>query len=110
MDGLLFDTEKLCMEKWIEQGKKEGIVFSKELFYKCIGRNNKDTKHIVLESLGKDFPYEDFRKKASLAMRNHMEEFGPPRKEGLEELFSFLKANGVKTALATSTSRKVQHG
>lgn len=64
MDGLLFDTEKLCMEMWQAQGDKEGIAFSKELFYKCIGRNNKDTKHIVLESLGNDFPYEEFRKKS----------------------------------------------
>ena len=48
MDGLLFDTEKLCMEMWQAQGEKEGIAFSKELFYKCIGRNNKDTKQIPI--------------------------------------------------------------
>ncbi|HOE07411.1 MAG TPA: HAD family phosphatase [Treponemataceae bacterium] len=106
MDGLLFDTEKLCMEMWQAQGDKEGIAFSKELFYKCIGRNNKDTKHIVLESLGNDFPYEEFRKKASLAMRENMDTFGPPKKQGLHELFSFLKEHKIKIALATSTSRE----
>lgn len=106
MDGLLFDTEKLCMEMWQAQGEKEGIAFSKELFYKCIGRNNKDTKQIVLDSLGHDFPYEDFRKKASLAMRENMDKNGPPKKPGLHELFSFLKLNNIKIALATSTSRE----
>ncbi len=106
MDGLLFDTEKLCMEMWQAVGEKEGIDFSDELFYKCIGRNNKDTKEIVLDSLGRDFPYDDFRKRASEAMRDVMEKLGPPKKKGLDELFSFLKQHNVKTALATSTSRE----
>ncbi len=106
MDGLLFDTEKLCMEMWQEQGKKEGYSFSNELFYRCIGRNNKDTKQIVTENLGENFPYEDFRKKASSAMRDHMDKAGPPKKQGVNEIFSFLSEHGIKIALATSTSRE----
>lgn len=106
MDGLLFDTEKLCMKMWKAQAEKEGLVFSDKLFYSCIGRNNNDTKKIVTESFGNYFSYEDFHRKTSRAVREEIEKNGPPKKKGLNELFDFLKQNKIVLALATSTSRE----
>ena len=65
MDGVLFDTERVCMESWVAVAERRGMEGMREVFPLCIGRNNTDDERIVREHYGEDFAYEDFRREAS---------------------------------------------
>lgn len=104
MDGLLFDTEALCAKSWRIVSEQSGYVVSDELFYSCVGRNNRDTRELVLASCGTQFPYEDFNQKTRKWMNDWMSANGPPEKPGIRILFDFLKSCSIPIALATSSS------
>jgi len=106
MDGLLFDTERLCCAAWQAVSAEEGYTMRDELFLSCVGRNNRDTKDFVLATLGKDFPYERFNERAREWMRNRMELNGPPEKPGARLLLQYFKDNAIPLALATSTGEQ----
>lgn len=104
MDGLLFDTERLCREAWRAVMADSGRVLEDGLFSSCVGRNSQDTRGIVMRALGEDFPYGEFTRKTRDWMMARMRESGPPEKEGASRLLAFLAEREVPIALATSTS------
>lgn len=73
----------------------------------CIGTNATRTKEIVLDYYGPDFPYEDFRKEASVLFHEQVDCDGLPVKEGVRELLDYLKEQGVPAAVASSTRLEV---
>ena len=103
MDGVLFDTERLCMEGWLVLSKQYGISDMEEFYPKCIGRNNTDTKALVLEHYGADFPYEQFCRETSLWFHDWIDKNGLPVKKGVRELLDFLKEHDWKVGIASST-------
>ena len=105
MDGVLFDTERLCQDSWIEVANRRGLPDMEIIFPKCIGRNANDSKKIVLEAYGEDFAYEEFRQEASDWFWKYLEENGLPVKEGVRELLNWLKEQGWRIGLASSTRR-----
>lgn len=106
MDGLLFDTERLCCEAWRSVSNSEGYHMDDALFLSCVGRNKKDTRRIVTEACGSDFPFDRFDELAREWMMERMKAKGPPEKTGIRELFSYLASRGVPMALATSTGER----
>lgn len=106
MDGILFDTERLCCEAWRAVSAKAGYKMDDALFFSCVGRNNRDTKSLVMKALGPDFPYDAFNLEAKQWMLDRMTESGPPEKTGIRPLFDWLSEAGIPIALATSTSEK----
>lgn len=106
MDGLLFDTERLCCEAWRSVSSSEGWTMDDGLFFSCVGRNKKDTRRIVMEACGPDFPFERFDLLARDWMMDRMKNAGPPEKPGIRALFSYLASKNVPIALATSTSER----
>lgn len=105
MDGVLFDTERLCQDSWIEVANRRGLPGMEIIFPKCIGRNANDSRQIVLEAYGADFDYEVFRREASDWFWKYLEENGLPVKEGVRELLNWLKEQGWRIGLASSTRR-----
>ena len=105
MDGVLFDTERLCQDSWIEVANRRGLPDMEIIFPKCIGRNANDSRQIVLEAYGADFDYEVFRREASDWFWKYLEENGLPVKEGVQELLNWLKEQGWRIGLASSTRR-----
>lgn len=103
MDGVLFDTERLCMEGWLALSEKYGISNMEEFYPKCIGRNDTDTRALVLEYYGADFPYEKFCRETSLWFHDQIDQNGLPVKEGVRELLDFLKEHDWKVGIASST-------
>lgn len=103
MDGVLFDTERLCMECWVETAAERDMPDMEQVFPLCIGRNSTDTKQIILEHYGADFSYDDFRQQASGAFWKRIETEGLPVKKGAEKLLAYLKQSGYQIALASST-------
>jgi beta-phosphoglucomutase-like phosphatase (HAD superfamily) len=106
MDGLLFDTERLCCEAWRSVSSEAGYIMDDALFFSCVGRNTRDTRSIVMDACGSSFPFDDFDEKARVWMTESMKKNGPPEKPGIRILFDFLSSHSIPIALATSTSEK----
>ena len=106
MDGLMFDTERLSTMAWKEIGKTMDFPISEKFILNLQGRTSSAIHEIFMETYGQDFPYEKARGLRLKFMDDYMEEYGVPEKDGLKELLSFLKANGIKAAVATSAGRE----
>lgn len=106
MDGILFDTERLCCDAWRAVSGKAGYTMDDRLFFSCVGRNNRDTKALVMQTLGSEFPYDAFNLEAKQWMLDRMTVSGPPEKPGIRQLLDWLVSAGIPIALATSTSEK----
>ena len=103
MDGVLFDTEVLCMKSWMAVAKRNGLQRMEEVFPQCIGLNSNDSRSIVMKAYGDDFDYPGFREQAAAWQREYLEEYGLPIKPGLEEILGWLKTSGFAVGLASST-------
>lgn len=99
----MFDTERLAKDGYEYAGKIMGFKVPEEVYYKVIGLNVENTKRVFKEYLGEDFDYDKSREIRIAYADDYYEKYGVPVKTGLYELLSFLKSNGIKTALATST-------
>lgn len=105
MDGVLFDTEVLCMKSWVAAAEANGLPDMEKIFPKCIGCNANDSKRFVLEAYGEDFDYAGFREQASQWFWEYIRENGLPVKTGVKELLEWLKSEGWIIGLASSTKR-----
>lgn len=103
MDGVIFDSEKLILDIWVELGKEHNIPDIEETMYKCLGVNAAETKQIFLRAYGEDFPYDMYVKEASRRFHAKADGGELPMKPGIVELLSFLKENGYIIGLASST-------
>ncbi len=103
MDGVIFDSEKMILDIWVDLGKQHNIPNIEENMYKCLGVNAVETKQIFLRAYGEDFPYDTYTKEVS--RRYHAKADGGelPMKPGVFELLAFLKENGYIIGLASST-------
>ena len=99
MDGVLFDTERLCNDCWAIVAKTRGIQGMEAVSRECIGLNATDTRALVLQRMGADFPYDDFRREVSVWFWKEIEEKGIPVKKGVRELLDYLKGNGFLDSL-----------
>lgn len=105
MDGVLFDTERLCQDSWLAVADEDGLPDMDEIFPRCIGLNANDSRRIVMEAYGEDFDYEGFRQRASAWFWDYIEKNGLPIKPGVREILAWLKENGWLVGLASSTRR-----
>lgn len=103
MDGVIFDSEVLICEIWDEIAKEYNLSNMDEVMVKCIGVNNAETEKIMKEEYGEDFDYDFYRGISSQIYHSRYDDGKLPMKEGVFELLEFLKQNGYKTALASST-------
>jgi len=106
MDGTIFDTEKLGIQKWMQAFKELGISVPEQALYEKIGLNSKDSKQFLKERCGVDFDYDAVKNIKKRLTKKHISEEGTPVKNGFNELIVFLKNKNIKTALATSRSRE----
>lgn len=103
MDGILFDTERICQESWLQIAKRRGLPGMEDVFSRCIGLNSGGSRRIVLEAYGEDFDYENFRTETSVWFWNYIESNGLPVMKGAEALLHWLKNNDWILGLASST-------
>ena len=105
MDGLMLDTERMALRAWRRASKEFGSEMSDELAFSIVGRNVPDTRAILQEVLGEDFPLEACWNRTNELYAADISENGIPLKPGLEELLDFLEDKSIDTAVATSTYR-----
>lgn len=105
MDGLMFDTERLGLEAWGYVGRKTGFVMPRDLWVSVFGYTREDIKRVILENLGQDFDYEGNWSLVIDYINNSIERNGTPLKPGLLKLLDYLKENGYRITVASSTPR-----
>jgi len=110
MDGVLFDTERLCMKAWMAVAEQNGLPGMEEIFPQCIGLNANDSRRIVLEAYGEDFDYPHFREQTSLWFKEYIANNGLPIKPGVREILGWLKTTSYAVGLASSTRKETVSG
>jgi len=105
MDGLMFDTERMSIPLWAEAGIIFGYNITEEIILRTVGISNKETRELLIDEFGADFPYDSVYEKFRLLIKKEIERNGVPKKHGLIELLDCLAAAGIPLAVATSTRK-----
>ena len=106
MDGLMFDSERLCIRAYDYAGEKYGVGKLGYLVLETLGMNHAASQPIWKKYLGENYDaagirryvdefYEDFHKNSKM-----------PVKKGLYRLVEYLSTHGYDMAVASSTSTK----
>ena len=104
MDGLMFDTEKLWLDSVMKTNEVYGYNVPMDLAMECVGKRKDYTKLRLKEVLGDDFDADKFRELNVRFMEEDVKKNGLKIKKGLAELLEYLMVNGIKVAIASSSS------
>ena len=105
MDGLIFDSERIVQRSWNISGQKLGLGNVGEHIYYTLGLNRASRKKYYEENIREDFPFDEFSVLTRKTFFEIVDTEGLPIKEGVKDILKFGKDNGIKIALATSSSR-----
>lgn len=105
MDGLIFDTERLFMEKKHEVLRQMGYPAREEDYIKTIGLSGTLLREKLREVYGPEYPAEEITRRTRAAMDLSLEQNGPAVKPGIEELLQWFRERGVLCCVASSTVR-----
>lgn len=103
MDGVLFDTENLVFSCWKFAAGKFMLTGIEDVFYQVIGVSSEGTKKVFSKTYGDKLDYAQFREETHRMFDEKIEKNGVPLKTGARELLQFLKINGWRVGLASST-------
>lgn len=105
MDGVIFDTERVYLEHWIQVFEKYGYEMKKEVYVSVMGTGRQNVMKTFKEIYGEDLPIIEMYKEKDALLIQAIEEGKVPMKPGAKEILKFLKENKIKAALATSAKR-----
>ena len=107
MDGLMLDTEWTTYRLSRENAAKMGYDITLDLFKQTVGKRSPDTKLFYKSIFGDEFDFDLLRRMNLDGFWKFVEKNGVPKKPGIDELLAYLQDNGIKCAVASSTSREV---
>lgn len=103
MDGIVLDTEKLYTRFWQEAAQSLGYPMTYEMGLGMRSLSKEAGERQLKAYLGENVNYHEVRNKRIEMMSAFIEEHGVEMKDGIHELLFFLKEEGIKTAIATSS-------
>lgn len=105
MDGLLLDTERVCMRIFKQACDAQNLPFYQDTYLSIIGRNSAGIDAILRDAYGEDLDrlHAEWRKRYNQVVLHE----AIPVKEGVVELLEWFKKNEIPTAVATSTQKEV---
>lgn len=103
MDGVILDTEKLYTRFWREAAGALGYSMTQEMALGMRSLSHEVGERQLKAYLGESVDYQQVRNKRIELMSAFIEENGVELKPGIHELLAFLKENGIKTSIATSS-------
>lgn len=106
MDGLMIDSERVTFEGYQKVMKDMGLDISKEFYVTLLGRTIPVAKKLFQDVYGDDFDLDSVIPLVHQYMADLFDNEGVPIKKGLLPLLKYLKENGYKTIVATSSQRK----
>lgn len=103
LDGTLIDTEKIYRIIWPQAMAELGYVYTDEqyLSMRSLGRPFAPAR--FREWYGEDFDYDEARRVRKRLFDAYVEQHGIQLKRGATELLTFLREQGIVTAIATAT-------
>ena len=107
MDGVIFDSEQAIIDCYYPVAEAYGIKDVLPQCLKCIGITEEECTAVFQAAYGADFPYKKMRGEVNALYRTLCDEGRLPVKEGAAELLQYLKAHGLRLALASSG--KIEH-
>ena len=107
MDGLIFDSERAGFECWSEVAKTYGFNDITALYRECIGCSRVRVEKLVKGAFGEDFPFGRFREEVFTLYTGRYGGGKMPIKPGAREILTFLKEQNRKTAIASSSEKRV---
>lgn len=105
MDGVLFDTERISMMSWAEEGRAIGMPEMGEAIQDYFGLNGTDSRALFTATFGDRLDYDGWIARVRARTDQWIAENGLPVKPGVRELLTYLRNAGIGVALATSTAR-----
>ena len=105
MDGVLIDSERLIRECWIAVGLERGLPGIGELFGQCLGVSYEGSRAKFTERYGTGVSYDGFRDEARARYLGLVRE-AIPVKHGVRGMLAWLRAEGWKIGLASSTQQE----
>jgi len=107
MDGLLLDSEKICLDTFLAACQSIGFEPDLKVYYSVIGCNPQKTKQLLIEGYGADFPYDQIK---AIWYANYVKkayDMPVPLMKGVVHLLDRLKTARFPIAVATSTSHSL---
>lgn len=105
MDGTVFDTERLYYRFWHELSKERGFHINDDMLNRMRGAALSHSAKIF-EAANPGRSYMEERVFRMERVLSYVDQFGVPKKKGLDELMNFLRKEGYRIALGTSTLRE----
>lgn len=105
MDGLMFDTERLAVDAWMLAAEELGYHIPYAVVAETFGMTGDLTREVLYRHYGRDFDCECFFK----VYRKHREALlkkGIRVKPGLVRLLDYLRENGYRYTVSTSSHEK----
>lgn len=104
MDGVLIDTEKHYNAAWCQAATEAGFPFTREHALLLRSCEAKEGEKLMQGIFGPSFDYYTIRERRRELVRERLAQYGLEKKPGVEETLRFLRAKGIKTAVATATA------
>lgn len=104
MDGVLIDTEKHYNAAWCQAATEAGFPFTREHALLLRSCEAKEGEKLMQGIFGPSFDYYVIRERRRELVRERLAQYGLEKKPGVEETLRFLRAKGIKTAVATATA------
>ena len=104
MDGVLIDTEKHYSAAWCQAATEAGFPFTREHALLLRSCEAKEGEKLMQGIFGPSFDYYAIRERRRELVRERLAQYGLEKKPGVEETLRFLRAKGIKTAVATATA------
>ncbi len=104
MDGVLIDTEKHYNAAWCQAATEAGFPFTREHALLLRSCEAKEGEKLMQGIFGPSFDYYAIRERRRELVRERLAQYGLEKKSGVEETLRFLRAKGIKTAVATATA------
>jgi HAD superfamily hydrolase (TIGR01509 family) len=102
MDGVLFDTERVFQQTWQELAKERGIVLDEGFVRSICGTSGAQIEHVVERYYHVESGAGIVRECKSRVRQKLMEKV--PVKEGVPEILAKYKKEGLKMAIASSST------
>ena len=93
MDGVIFDSERACLDCWKEMAEGRGLDKIEEVFRKCIGTNNNQTHMIVEEAYAPEYGEgiaDELLEESNKIFRSRYEKDPLPVKKGVTEILPVM--------------------
>ncbi len=103
MDGTLLDSEIVALKAWDYIIEKYHPVMDPTLPMQSIGLNHNSMAQLFYDKCGRDFPFETYWNSATEFFAEYVMTHPLDIKMGFYELCDYLKAQGIKMYIATST-------